>query len=147
MLARDVEKTVKFLDFVSKDTTINNNQQFIDFLKWCIDHDMMANVTDEDLNYCYENDSLTLPLFTNHGITISANVEVNGDVQIGIDPSSCFNKNSSSSIIALLPLKSKREITRFYKLLDKVFDKKSSVSKDWFKEAPTCWYGSFASFG
>ena len=145
MLARNIEKAEKFLDFVSKDT-INNNQQFTDFLKWCIEHDMMANVTDEDLNYCYENDSLDLPLFTNHGITISADVRVNGDVQIGIDPSSCFNKNSSSSIIALLPLKSKREITRFYKLLDKVFDKKSSVSKDWFKEAPTCWYGSFASF-
>lgn len=145
MLARDIEKVEKFLNFVNKNT-INSNKQFTDFFRWCIDHDMFANISDEDLEWCYENETLDLPLLKNHGITIGANIWDEGIVKIGIDPSSCFNKVSDSSIVAVLPLNSKRELVRFYNLLEQIFDTKSDISKKWFKEASTSWCGEFALF-
>ena len=146
MLLKDIEKVEKFLDFINNET-INTNKQFADFLHWCINHEMFANITDDDLDWCYEEKDIDLPLLKNHGITIGANILNDGTVVIGIDPSSCFNKTSSSSIVTVLPLNSKRELSRFYSLLGQLFDKKTAVSKKWFKEASTSWYGEFASFG
>ena len=144
MIKRDIEKVEKFMNFVQSNTT---NQPFADFLKWCIEHDMFANVTDEDLEWCYDAKEIDLPLLKNHGITIGAYIYGNNKVMVGIDPSACFNKTSESSIVAVLPLNSKREQVRFYDLLEQIFDKKSAVSKEWFKDASTSWYGEFASFG
>lgn len=126
----------KFLDFI-------DNEQLAEFFKWCIEYNMMANITNEDLEDYYEYQCL--PLLTNNGITIGIDIWENGTIQIGIDPTFCFDKTSKCSIIAMLPL-SKRETNRFYKLLGQVIDKKSNISKKWFKEAPACWFGSFASF-
>ena len=133
MLAEDIKK---FLDSIS-------NKQLADFFKWCINNDMMANITSEDLEDYYEYQCL--PLLTNNGITIGVDICTDGTIQIGIDPTACFDKTSKSSIIAILPL-SKRETNRFYKLLEQIMNKKSNISKKWFKEAPTCWFGSFALF-
>ena len=143
MLTRDIEKVDKFLTFI--DNCVGESQ-ITDFFSWCIDHGMMANITDEDLEWCYENNSLSLPLLNSHKITIGIDFWADNKIRIGVDPSYCYNKVASSSIIAILPLKSRRNIVGFYRLLEQLLNKNTDISRRWFKDASTCWYGSFATF-
>lgn len=119
-------------------------KQIVTFVEWCFKNGFLDNLTKQDLEDFYDGDFL--PLLKNHKITIGFDFWTfdKGDyfIRVGIDPSKYFNKVSSSSILVRFPM-SKRAEKRFYKLLNALLDTKSSISKIWFKDAGTCWYGSF----
>lgn len=133
----------KFFTFVEKNDN-TNNKQLTSFLKWCFDNGFFLNITDEDIDFCYEYDELYLPLLKHNHITIGIDTYYNY-ARIGIDPSKCFNKTSQCSIIAQLPL-CKRDNNHFYKILNTIMDKKNPQSREWFKNANTYWYGDYIKF-
>lgn len=137
----------KFFDFVENVIDGTNNKQLTRFLKWCFNKGFFDNITDEDLNFCYEANELSLPLLKNHHITIGIEVFKGFEYAlIGIDPSYCFNKTKQCSIVAKLPLTSKRDEKAFYKLLDSLLDNKNQQTKKWKNYAGSSWYGVYASF-
>lgn len=121
--------------------------QLLQFLQWLYDNDFLRNLTQFDYECLMDEDFdyLSLPILRNHKIAIGIDIW-DGFCRIGIDPSECFNKTNQCSIIARFPL-SKREEKRFYNTLEKLLDKKTDYSKDWFRQASKSWYGSFAKFG
>lgn len=121
--------------------------QLLQFIQWLYDNDFLRNLTQFDYECLMDDDFdyLSLPILRNHKIAIG--IDIWDDFcRIGIDPSECFNKTSQCSIVARFPL-SKREEKRFYNTLEKLLDKKTDYSKDWFRQASQSWYGSFAKFG
>lgn len=136
----------RFFDFVSKkDKT--PKKEITKFLKWCFDNNMMEYISDSDIDFCYQNDCISLPLLKRNHICIGMNIPyVGNSAIIGIDPSKCFDKVSKCSIIAKFPITSKREEEHFYKLLASLFDKTSKSTRTWFKAASICFCGNYALF-
>lgn len=128
------------------DIKSKSNGQLLNFYNWLYENDFLRNLTQFDYDFwLIDYDGLCLPLLKNHKITIG--IDVWEDYcRIGIDPSDCFNKISQCSILVRFPL-SKKEEKRFYNTLEKLLDKKSSYSKDWFNQASTSWHGSYLTFG
>lgn len=142
----DEELYIKMFSLVVKeDDKSKANFQFVKFYNWLYDHDFLRNLTQFDYDFMNEENYLSLPILRNHKIGIGIDLWENY-CRIGIDPSDCFNKTKQCSIVARFPL-SKREEKMFYNTLDKILDKKSKYSKDWFRQANKSWYGSFATFG
>ena len=136
----------RFFDFISKkDKTLK--KEITKFLKWCFDNNMMEYISDSNIDFCYQYDCISLPLLKRNHICIGINIPDTGDSAIiGIDPSECFDKVSKCSIIAKLPITSKREEEHFYKFLTNLFDKTNKSTRNWFKEASACFCGSYALF-
>lgn len=130
---------------IEEDDKAKAKGQLLKFYKWLYNHDFLRNLTKFDYDFINEENYLSLSIIRNHKIGIGIDVWDNY-CRIGIDPSECFDKISRCSIVARFPL-SRREERRFYNTLDKILDKRSEYSKDWFRQASTSWYGSFAKFG
>lgn len=144
-LYQNEEEYTKFFNFI-RGFDSSTDFQLVEFFEWCFMNGFFLNVPDEDIQYCYDENVLCLPLLKNNGITIGMNIYSDSSVYVGIDPSRCFDKTSMCSILAKFPFSSKREKDRFYKLISSLLDKNSPLTKDWVKCAPTSWCGSFASF-
>lgn len=123
------------------------DKQISRFLMWCFDNGFLNNISKEDIEYFYEeNDMIYLPLLRNHKITIGTDHIITSNYEsfyVGIDPSDCFDKVRRCSIVISFPITSKREENVFYRTLDTILDKKSVVSRYWFKHSSTMWYGSY----
>ena len=125
------EEYNRFFKFVDNLDNIKD-KQLTKFLKWCFDNGFFENISDDDLK--------------NNGITIGIDFYGKSETAlIGIDPSKCFNKIKTSSILINLPL-SKREEKQMYKYLDKLLDKKNELSIDWRRYAKEYWYGEYRNF-
>ena len=136
----------KFFELVENaDNRTKSNGQLVKFFEWLYSNDFLRNLTKDDYEYMIEENELSLPILRNHKMAIGIDIWDNYS-RIGFDPSDCFDKISKCSIVTRFPL-SKREEERFYSLLNKIMDKKSSTSKTWFKAASRCWYGDFCNFG
>ncbi len=138
-------KTVEMMDkkYIQQK---NGELQLVKFFKWCFDNGFLDNLTDENIDQFYIYKSL--PLLKNNGICVGMDMGEwlkYGGIKIGIDPTNCFDKTRTCSIIANLPM-SKREEDRFYRLLNRLTDKKDKQSIEWRREASADWYGSYASF-
>ena len=121
--------------------------QLNNFFIWLYENNFLKNLEEKDFKYIIENNDLCLPLLKQNKITIGMNIIENTNfVRIGIDPSDCFNKISSCSIIVKLPL-SKRDEKQFYTILEKLIENKSKYSKDWRKIASESWCGEFLTMG
>lgn len=141
------EEYTKFFNFVENTVDNTKDKQLTKFLRWCFNKGFFDNITNEDIDDCYEYGELSLPLLKNHHITIGVECWKGYDFAlIGLDPSDCFNKTKHCSIVAKLPILSKREETRFYKVLETVLDKKSPLAKEWRRGASTCWNGEYGRF-
>ena len=68
----------------------------------------------------------------------------NKTLEVGIDPTFCYDKMRRSSILAKLPM-SKRDYKRFIQKLESVTQ--GNERYKWFKEAPGCFYGEYATYG
>ena len=143
----DETENKRFFTFVHRlDKT--PNKQIEEFLRWCYEHGFMDYLSDADIDFCYEHDCIALPLFKKNHICIGMNISDDGtSAKVGIDPTRCFDKTSKCSIIAALPINSKRENKQFYKALDNLLDSNNYFTKEWFRNASTCWCGDYASFG
>lgn len=129
-----------FKSVEEKDKT--EGKQVTAFLKWCYDNKFMDNISDEELNFFYEENDIFLPLLSNKDMTIG--IEHYGDkYRIGIDPRKQFNKTGQCSILYEFPIKSKREEKQLYKTLDMLLENKSEEAKYWYKEAGSLWYGEY----
>lgn len=140
----------KFFTHIEKND-FTEKKQITTFIKWLFDKGFLDNMSDKDFEWFYEEtDRIYLPLLTNHKITIGIDYwdldRQRKYCRVGIDPSNCFNKISSCSIIERFPINSKREEKQFYKLLETLLDKKSNISKDWFRVASSSWYGSYHNY-
>ena len=137
-------KVVDELDFTPK-------KQIVRFLKWCFDNRFFDNFTPQDLEYFYESaakdKTLDIPFMTNNGISICVEYWTDPGTKRpyycrgAIDPAYCFDKASKCSILMKMPITSQREEEHFYKVLNRIMDKKTEFSKRWFKEASTTWCG------
>jgi len=117
------------------------DRQILRFLEWCFEKGFLDNIEEKDLEYFYEeNERLDLPFLTNHKITIGIEEWPSGTVRVGIDPTACFNKTKDSSIYVKFPMTKRYEKT-FYKTLEAILDKKSNISKNFFKVAGSSWCG------
>lgn len=136
----------KFFTYISDEFDTTKDKQLAQFLQWCLNNGFFENITDDDIDFFYEYGSL--PLLKNHHITIGIEYwKGYGDYAlVGIDPSKCFNKTKQCSIVAKLPLTSKREEKQFYKLLDIILDYKNPFTKEWFKSASSSWFGEYRNF-
>ena len=120
--------------------------QLANFLEWCYDNGFFNNLTQEDIDdICTEENGIWLPMLKNNGIGIGG-YEYVGRFLIGIDPIDCYDKPNQCSVIAVFPIKSKRELNRFYKFMENILDNQSPQYKDWIRNASTSWYGSYKRF-
>ena len=71
-------------------------------------------------------------------------VQSDKKLEVGIDPTSCYDKMRRCSIRATLPM-SKRDYKRFIQKLESVTQGKER--QQWLKEASGCWYGGYATYG
>lgn len=142
---KDVFTLLKEIDYT--------DGQITRFYKWCYDNKFFDNVTEEDVVNAEENcknyNGIYLPTLKNHKICIKGcdySWQLHKKYLIGIDPISCYDKPSKSSIVIIFPI-SKREEKRLYDLLNTLIDKKNSTSKDWFENARFYFYGKYRTFG
>ncbi len=137
------EEYIRFFKFINNLDNIKD-KQLTKFLKWCFDNGFFENISDDDIDDFYEYEYMRL--LKNNGITIGIDFYGKSETAlIGIDPSNCFDKIRTSSILINLPL-SKREEKQMYKYLDKLLDKKSDLSIDWRRYAKEYWYGKYRNF-
>lgn len=139
----------------TKRETINNviekteefyGKQFADFLAVIDSYGGFNSVTTDDLQYCLDlENNICLPCLVINKTKIGAYLNEKGTVILGMDPANCFNKTGTCSVIARFPMK-KREYARFTSLFNRLINPKDKMAKEWQKEAPTCWKGSYASF-
>jgi len=114
-------------------------KQLVTFVKWCLDNGFLDNLSDRDLEYFYSAEKyIDLPVLKNHGIA----VYIDDRYAVGIDPADCFNKVYTCSILFKFPM-SARDEKRLYKLLDNLVNRKTRVSREWFKTASECWHGEY----
>jgi hypothetical protein len=75
-------------------------------------------------------------------------------IRFALDPKDCWNKTKHCSVQAIFKNTytqrkagmSKREYGRLIQMLDKIFDKKSELRKDWLKKAGGCWGAEYGYF-
>ena len=145
---------IRFFEHVDR-FDFTKNKQITKFLKWCCNNRFFDNMSNDDFLYFYENtEQLCLPLLKHNDITIGIDYlcgidpNTSKDIKfcrIGIDPSYCFDKISKCSIVITFPITSKRKENAIYKCLNSIINRDNHISREWFKIASSCWYGTYAN--
>jgi hypothetical protein len=122
------------------------DKQIHRFFTWCYIKGFLDNLTEDDLNWFFAEDGISLPLLKQHGITIGVESWTDYYFRVGIDPSPAFNKTTQCSILVKFPISSAREETQFYVLLNALVEKKKKkYVQEWYKNAGTMFYGEYFS--
>lgn len=126
-----------------------NDEKFGCFLDYLNEQGFFKNISEEDIDWNLATQSKrygpSLPILKCNKTALGIDIK-EGKALIGIDPSVCFDSMRRASIYVQFPMK-KREYERFIQFFSKLLDTKSSLRKDWMKEAAGCFYGSYAQFG
>ena len=124
---------------------IFSNEQITEFITYLLENgwetynsDILDDICKYGLTESFYKDGVEL------GLVQLLVHSTENKLEVGIDPSSCYDKARRCSIVAELPM-SKRDYNRFIKKLESVTNGKER--QQWFKEAPSSWYGAYASYG
>lgn len=143
------ERKEKLVRIGAKMSSQLDDIQYTDFVHVLFDNGFFHNISDSDIEWNIgtgsENHEFSLDTLKNNGISIGAYFN-NNDVLFGLDPSSCFNKTSTCSILVRFPM-SKRDYRLFLTVFNKLLDNKSTFRKAWERAAPSSWCGAYAKFG
>lgn len=128
------------LYFLKQIESLYINKEFVDFVDWCFKHNMETNLSKDNLSdFLYKG----LFLFEHNGITIFVDAISYGAIEVSIDPTFCFSSPRDCSVKFYLPLKSDKKTAYLYKKLDELFNRTSSLSKEWFSKASELWDGGY----
>lgn len=140
------EKLIQIRDMMASQL---DDKQYANFVHLLYDNNFFHNISYSDIEWNTgtdtENHEFSLGTLKNNGISIGAYIN-DDDVLFGLDPSSCFNKTSTCSILVRFPM-SKREYKLFLMVFTKLLDNKSTFRKEWERAAPSSWCGTYAKFG
>lgn len=143
------ERKEKLIQIRDKMSSQLDDKQYADFVVLLYDNSFFHNISNSDIEWNtgtdHENHEFLLGTLKNNGISIGTYFN-DDSVLFGLDPSSCFNKTSTCSILVRFPM-SKREYKLFLMVFTKLLDTKSTFRRDWEKVASSNWCGSYASFG
>lgn len=132
----------------SKDST--DRKQITKFVAWLINNDFLDNLSEIDIDdfieeACSTTSTIGFPLLKRKDITVDfymSNDYNSSFLTFGMDPTKCWDKLNKSSIICTFPM-SKRNETLLYDRLNAIIDRKTIISKDWFKNAASSFYGAY----
>lgn len=133
------------IQLISKEVA---DEKFKDFLEVLKINGFLNDLSAEDVDYGYcfpLSYGPGLPLFAYNKVKIGIEL-YDGKAYVGIDPSKCYDSLKRCSVLVCFPMK-KREYNRFKNFVTKILDTKSSLRNEWLKEAPSCFYGQYATFG
>lgn len=143
------ERKEKLIRIRDKMASQLDDKQYADFVHFLYDNNFFHNISDSDIEWNTgidsKNHEFSLGTLKNNGISIGAYFN-DDSVLFGLDPSSCFNKTYTCSILVRFPM-SKREYKLFLMVFAKLFDNKSTFRRDWEKVAAKSWCGAYAKFG
>lgn len=143
------ERKEKLIQIRDKMSLQLDDKQYVDFVHLLYDNSFLHNISDFDIEWNigsdHEDHEFSLGTLKNNGISIGAYIN-DDDVLFGLDPSNCFNKTFTCSILVRFPM-SKRDYRLFLAVFNKLLDNKSTFRKAWEKAALSSWCGTYAKFG